>query len=166
MNKKRSNKGVALVELAMVMLLLALFGITIFTLIITGADTQARIIREKDAQAEARVALSYISVRLRQNDSEGKISVEPVELTGQNAIVIQERTFDYEYDIWIYSHNGRLYECLTDPGQQPQELLGIPIIEIERLETELDGGVITNTVYYYYDGELNQLSSTIYLRSH
>ena len=43
----------------------------------------------------------------------------------------------------------------------------IPIIDIEHLNTVLnDDGSITNTVYYYYGGELLTLSSTVFLRSH
>ena len=162
-----SKKGVMMVELAMVMMLLALFGITIFTLIIAGADAQMRIMTEKEGQADARIALSYINVRLRQNDSNGKIGIEPIAFTGQNAIVIRERNFEYEIDTWIFSYNGRLYECLTLPNQQPEEFLSIPIIDIEHLSTVLnDDGSITNTVYYYYGDELLTLSSTVFLRSH
>jgi hypothetical protein len=162
----RRTKGVAMVELVMVMLLLTLFGVTIFTLIIAGADTQSRIMQEKDAQADARVALSYINVRLRQNDSAGKISVQPIEWAGTNGILLRERTFEYEYDTWIYIYNGMLYECLTNPYDQPEEFLSFPIIPIEGLDTVMhEDGSITNTVYYMYNNQLTQMSSTVYLRA-
>ncbi|MDR1664456.1 MAG: DUF4860 domain-containing protein [Clostridiales bacterium] len=163
---RKDKAGAMLVELVMVMLLLALFGVTIYTMIISGADTQERVVRQKDAQTDARIALSYINVRLRQNDSGGKIFVEPLELTGQNAIVIRTRTFDYEYDTWIYCLNGRLYECLTDPGSPPTEELSFHIVDIEGFEPVLnDDGSIVNTVNYLYGEAEQNLSSTIYLRS-
>jgi type II secretory pathway pseudopilin PulG len=155
-----------LVELVMVMLLLALFGTTIYTLIVSGADTQARITARKDAQADARVALSYINVRLRQNDAAGKIAVEPLELTGENAIVIRERGFDFQYDTWIFCSEGTLYECLTDPGVPPSVNLSFSIVDAEKLETELEpDGSVRNTLYYKYGEELREMSAKINLRS-
>jgi type II secretory pathway pseudopilin PulG len=160
------TRGVAMVELAMVMLLITLLGITIFTLIVSGADTQSRIMQEKEAQADARIALSYINVRLRQNDSMGKINIETVDFTGQNGILIRERNLNYEFDTWVYSYNGKLYECLTLPDQQPEESLSFAVIEIEGLDVVWnEDNSVTSTVYYHYRGELRSLSSTVFLRS-
>ncbi|MCL2707926.1 MAG: DUF4860 domain-containing protein [Defluviitaleaceae bacterium] len=164
MNKRRG--GTSLVELVMVMMMLALFGVTIYTLISAGANAQARIIGQKDAQADARVALSFINVKLRQNDSADKISVEPIALTGKNAILIRERTDMYSFDTWIYCHEGRLYEFIAEPGELPLEF-GLPILDIEGLEVEFDesSGTVTNTVYYYYDGAVKSMTSSVFLRS-
>jgi len=163
----KNIRGASLIELVMVMLVLALFGVTIYTLIATGADTQKRIMNEKNAQSDARVALSYINVRLRQNDESGKIEIKKVDITGENAILIQNRSSGYEYDTWIYNYEGGLYECLVDPGEQPNELFSFYVIDAELFETSIDGesGRITNTVYYSFDGEWKHLSSSIYLRS-
>lgn len=167
MKDKNAQKGSTMVEMIMVMALLALFGITIYTLIYSGESTQDRILQEKNAQSDARIALSYINVRLRQNDVNGKIAVEKIELTGENAIVIKERDEDYAYDTWIFCYDGKLFECFTDPDVQPTELGSFYIVDSEGVETELnDDGTITNTVYYYYGDALTSISSTIYLRSY
>lgn len=150
----------------MVMTILVLFGMTIYSLIYSGKNTQEHIINEKDAQADARIALSYINVRLRQNDVNGKISVEKIDLTGKNAILIKECMDDYEYDTWIFCHNGMLMECLVDAGEQPTELDSFYIVDIEGVDTVVDpDGCITNTVYYYYGKVLENISSTVYMRS-
>lgn len=164
----RNQNGSTTIEMAMVMTILVLFGITIYTLISSGANTQARIQKEKDAQADARVALSYINVRLRQSDSAGKIGVERIDLTGEDALVIRERTMEYEYDTWIFSYGGKLLECLTDAGVHPTELDSFFIVDTERLETSIDEeeGTVTNTLSYYYGDSLESISSTIYMRSH
>jgi hypothetical protein len=152
----------------MVMMILALFGITIYTLIAAGADTQKRIMNQKDAQADARVALSYINVRLRQNDAEGRIGVERIDLTGENAIVLRERSKFRDSDTWIYCYEGRIYECMVDPGEQPSDLFSFYVVDADYLDTTFDSvtGRVTNTVYYSYDGEWQNLSSSVYLRSH
>jgi len=168
----------SLIELIMVMTLLVLFGMTIFTLMYSGADTQDRIMREKNTQIDARIAVSYINVKLRQNDmlnrdidNQMKIGVRPISLTGRNAIVIRERTFDYEYDTWIYEYGGKLYELLTDPGDEPNEdnhKMGFYIVDVERMDTVFDAknGTVTNTVYYSYNDGLDSITSTVYLRSY
>lgn len=162
-----SNRGSALVELVMVMTLLILFSLSIYTLISSGVTTQERIMKHKDAQTDARVALSYINVKLRQNDTSGKIAVEKLESTGSNAIVIRERTFDSEYDTWIFCLNGKLYECLTDPDVEPDVIDSFHIVDIDRLETEYnsDDGSVTSTVYYNYGDSIENISSTVYMRS-
>lgn len=161
----KGAKVPALVEMIMVMTLLALLGITICTLIVSGAEAQKRVISDKDAHMDALVALSYINVKLRQNDAYGKISVEELELNGENAVVIKERGDSYQYDTWLFCYDGKLLECLVEPGGQPSELLSFRITDIARLETEMNGGVITSTVYYYYGGELRDMSASVFLRS-
>ena len=168
MNLKKplnNRKGSSLVELVMVMMLLMVFGFTIYSLIYAGSETQAAILENKDAQVDARIALSYVNVRLRQNDAAGKISIIPNPNTGQNAIVIKERD-EWYFDTWIYWSNGRLIECITDPGEIPIDEWGFTIVEIEGFYTSLNpDGTITNTVRYLYQGRIAELSSLVSLRS-
>ena len=63
----RDDKGSTLVELVMVMMLLILFGFTTYTLIYAGSETQRKIIEDKDAQVDARIAISYLNVRLKSS---------------------------------------------------------------------------------------------------
>lgn len=168
MKIENNQKGSTMVEMVMVMALFVLFGVTIYTLIYSGAQTQERIMNYKDAQTDARIALSYIDVRLRQNDSKGKVMVEKLDLTGDNAIVIKERTLEYEYDTWIFCYNGMLLECLVNPDKQPTEAESFHILDTEgfNIEFKSDNGSITNTVYYYYGDVLKSISSTVNMRSY
>jgi|GEM_PF-539546 len=176
---KNDRKGSALIEMVMVMTLLTLFGVTIFQMIISGADAQKLIMSQKDAQTEARIALAYIDMSLRQNDSHGKINVKQLDATGENAIVI--KLFE-DSDIWIYRYEGMLYEALTDSGSQPGvvgswdidlDLAGQPIADVKELEIGYDEetSLVNVTISYdYYNNETKELSeetltSNIYLRS-
>lgn len=163
-----NTRGSTLVELIMVMLLLVLFGATGYTLVHAGALTQQRIMQEKDAQTEARIVLSYINVKLRQNDESGKVAVEKATLTGKDALVIKDRAEDYAFDTWIFCYEGKLLECLIPPGEQPTELASFYIADAEELVVSVDpdSGAITNTLYYYSGGQLKNVSETIYMRSH
>jgi len=155
--------------MVMVMLLLFLFGFTTYSLIYAGSETQHRIVDEKNAQVDARIALSYINVKLRQNDSSGLIFVRPNGVNGGNAIVIQYRDEyfpEYDYDTWIYWDRGYLYEILSMPDEEPAWFGANTIVGIAGFDTEInDGGVIVNTITYRYQGRFMTISNTISLRS-
>ena len=170
---KNNQKGFALIEMVMVMALLSLFGVTIFTLVLSGAKAQEGVLRDKEAQTDARVVMSYINVRVRQNDEIDKISVvnvqpEPDE-NGDfvNAIQIKKRENDYDY--WIYWYDGKLLECVTNPGEHPRyEFSFLEIIDVHFLDLDIDeeNGCLTITIFYEYKDEIVSLTETIWLRSY
>jgi type II secretory pathway pseudopilin PulG len=162
---KNNQKGFAMIEMVMVMTLLILFGVTIYTLIYSGVNTQNRITEEKISQTDARVAMSFLNVRLRQSDARDMIEVKMFDSIGSNAIVIKERNPEYSYDTWIYSYEGRLMEALVNPDEIPNPSYGFGLADVERLETIIDGGRITNTIYYYSGDTLRNMSSTLLMRS-
>jgi len=182
MKQLTNNKGNTLIELVMVMLLMVLFGVTIYTLIFAGSQTQQRLQENKEAQADARIALNYVNVRLRQNDAAGKIRIVTDEETGRNAIAINE--FD-PYEVWIFFHEyehvyvdeetgeevremrGELREAIPNPGEWPDPELSLAIISAEDFRVDLDPqrGTVTSTVFYMYDGKIKEMSATLYLNS-
>ena len=163
-----NNKGNSLIELIMVMMLLALFGVTIYTLIFSGSQTQSKIHADKNAQVDARIALNYVNVKLRQNDASGKIEIVANPLTGEEAILIKERSVaGEEYDTWIYFFNGELLEFLGFPDEEPIYDFSWVIVESDDFVVHYsqEDGTITNTILYTYDGKPKEMSSTIYLKS-
>jgi len=162
-----NNKGNSLIELIMVMMLLVLFGVTIYTLIYSGSKTQQKIHDDKTAQVDARIGLNYVDVKLRQNDAEDKIEITTNPMTGENAILIKERTFGEEYDTWIYFYNGELLECLCLPDEEPMYDYSWVIIETDdfRVSANPDTGIVTNTIIYQYDGKQKEMSTMVYLKS-
>ena len=161
-----NNKGSTLIELIMVMLLLILFGATISSLIYSGGETQQRIIQEKNSQIDARIALSYLNMSIRQNDRAEKISVEQNPLTGGDSIVIKTRADWGGYDTWIFWADGRMYECLADPDEAPTMMQSVHIANISNFNTRIDeNGSIVNTIGYSAGGAEEELTSVIFLRS-
>jgi hypothetical protein len=63
------------IELLIALTLIALLGGSLLTVIGTGSGIFARIFAERDRQSEARIALSYVSVKLRQNGGGGVVSI-------------------------------------------------------------------------------------------
>jgi len=150
----------------MVMLLLVLFGAAISVLIFSGGETQNRIISEKNAQIDARVALSYVNMYIRQNDEAGKIEITPNAYTGEESILVRTRADWGGYDTWIFFAEGCLYECLVDPGCDPSVGLSFKIAEIDRFDVNLnEDGSIVNTIGYMVNDRPEEMRSVIFLRS-
>ncbi|MDR1059662.1 MAG: DUF4860 domain-containing protein [Clostridiales bacterium] len=71
----RGQAGFSVIELLIALTLIALLGGSLLTVIGTGSDIFARIFAERDRQSEARIAISYVSVKLRQNGGAGVASI-------------------------------------------------------------------------------------------
>jgi hypothetical protein len=154
-----------MVEMIMVMTLLILFGVTVFTLISSGSNAQNKIINDKSSQTDARIAISYLNVKLRQNSEADKISVKPCPITGVDSILI-ETGGESAYDTWIFFEGGALYEFLGSPGDEPSMNLSVKIMDIKGFDISYDGGSNSVTVkaIYDYNEATKSISATLNLR--
>ncbi len=87
LKKHEKKQGNSLIELIVVMAMLGLLGGVLVSLIATGGNIYQKVSANSDAQIEARMALSYVTVKLRQNDVKNGVS-----LPNTNVIRIQKAT--------------------------------------------------------------------------
>ena len=161
-----NTAGSSLVEMVMVMALFILFGLTIYTLIHAGSNTKAKILAEKEAQIEARIAMSYINVRLKQNDVSGKISIEPTGgPAGQMAIRIAEHGDFFDFETWIFHSDNMLKESwVTPPSDEAGMYKAIAAIDGFSIVEAADGA-LRCIITYTHGGKPATLESITYLRS-
>jgi hypothetical protein len=161
------NKGYSTIELILVLLLLLLFGVTTFTLIFAGSDTYQRISDNKNAETDARIALSYLNVKIRQNDMAGKIEVQNFPGTEKPALVLYDTNPESDLLTWIFWEEGRLLECLISEGETPSSDLSFTIVEIDGFTVSFDvlSQMLTGTVSYEYNGQVLTRSCQIFIRS-
>lgn len=124
------NKGYSLIELIFVMVLLILFGLTTFTLVIAGSNTYGKLTNTRNSNSELRVALSYVNMKVRQNDSLNSISIQMASKGKGNAVVISKVMGGKPYETWIYCSKGVLREALVKKGVRPSEELSTEIAVI------------------------------------
>jgi hypothetical protein len=161
------ESGESLIELTMVMVVMILFGATIYTLILAGSSAQRKIIEEKNAQSEARVASSYVSVRLRQNDRKGAVVIVPTKEYG-NAILIKGGGGLETLDRWILWSDGELREFIVDEGQEPLNEPGMysRVASVKGFDARArEDGMVISAVSYDCGGETREITSEIYVRS-
>lgn len=167
--KYTNNRGNSLIELIMFMMLFILFCLTTYTIIYSGSEAQQKISDNKDAQIDARIALSYISVKLRQNDEAGKISIEKNPINGENAIVIRNRADEEYFDTWIFCSDNTIYEFIGLPDETPDIDLSIAIIQSEALDYSINydqqSNSINSKITYQYGKTKKEISSSMHLRA-
>jgi hypothetical protein len=161
----RDERGGGLVELLMVMTLMTFFGFTIYLLIFTGSAALKRIDTQRAAQTDARAALSYVNVRVRQFDGARQIAVLPNGLNQMPSLLLRYRQWDGEYDTWIFWHDGKLMEVLAGADETPDWPGGDTIANIQGFTPALNNGSLTNVIEYIYGEEIREVRQIITLRS-
>ena len=72
-----AQSGFSVVELLIALALMAFLSTSLLTIIATGGGAFQKVLDEKSAQSEARIAISYVTVKLRQFSSNGMVSIIP-----------------------------------------------------------------------------------------
>jgi len=137
------------------------------TLMFSGMQTYQRIDSKRSAEAEARVALSYLTIRLHQGDVAGGVEFKTGgNIPGGAAIALT----DYAQDTtctWIFFADGTLFESMMGEGQIPTVDDGFPIANLNDLRFEYDANdstIRSTAVFIGEDGEKNAMSATVALR--
>jgi len=113
--------------------LLLLFGVTTFTLVSAGGQAYRRIMDKREAGISLRVALSYMTTQLRQNDIEGAVLLR--ERPGGGPCLVLRRQYDEEfYDTRIYLEDGLLREFFTSADAAFDRMYGDEITPLTGLD--------------------------------
>lgn len=151
--EKRFQRGGVAIETIATLLLLLLTGIGIFTLSITSTAASKRINDSRGASSRARVALSFVNMKIRQNDRMGAVEVIPNPINGSNSLVIHEDYDEERYDTWIYWHDGKLYEALVLDHEQPSLEVSLEITKLDDFSIESTDRRILHTQVTASEGE-------------
>ena len=109
--------GYSLIELVFVMALVVIFGLTTFTLVVSGSEAYKSIMEKKNVHSELRIALSYINMRIRQGDREEGVFIKPSPVGNGSSIVIEEPIDEMVYETWIFWEDGTLREAFVEKGE-------------------------------------------------
>lgn len=126
------NKALG-IETIVVMLLLILFAFVVFLVIDAGANAFANITRDKQITTGARVAYSYISMKVKQNDATGAISV--LQTKYGDTLRIDSGGFS----TFIFYSDGSLYECVAKSDGEPNVSSSNKITSIDGFSLSQDG---------------------------
>lgn len=149
------------VETVMVMLVLVIFALVVFALIGAGAGAYSGILGDKENMQSARVAYSYVNMKLKQNDAQGLIEVGQTEF-GDTLII---RSEDGSYATYLFFSEGSLYECVATQGNLPAVAAANRITALEGFEVKQNGSYIDITCVCKNGESLLTVEGTVGLRS-
>jgi len=102
--------GFSVVELLVALTLMSFLAASLISVITMGGEAFQKILDEKGARNEVRIALSYITVKIRQNGSAGKVSVIPSDsaTNARNVLMIETDADKIAGDkYFIYFEEGK-----------------------------------------------------------
>lgn len=149
------------VEMVMVMLVLVIFALVVFALIGAGGGAYNGILDDKQNMQSARVAYSYVNMKLKQNDAQDRVSVEQTEFG--NALVISSTSG--KYLTYLFFSEGALYECVTPQDRQPAVAAANRVTTLEGFEVAQHDSYIDITCICKNGDRLLTVEGTVGLRS-
>ncbi|MBI9015535.1 MAG: DUF4860 domain-containing protein [Clostridiales bacterium] len=159
---KRLNVNTS-IESFLVMLLMTIFAVSVSFIIIEGKSTFERVTENKIQDENARIAMSYVNKRIKQNDESDGISVVEDAVEGLTALKISQQSYEEGLFTYIFYHKGIMYECYTDI--EPTIQLSTEIIPVSNLSFEESNGQIIMKLDYEYQGEMIPIEQKTSLRS-
>lgn len=161
---KRLNVNTS-IESFLVMILMAIFAVSISIVIIQGKLTFERVTENKVEDENARIAFSYVNKRIKQNDEENSIEVVENAVEGLQALRITHSQYEEGMITYIFYSGGYMYECYTDVV--PTINLSTEIVPVKNLSFReiKDKGQIVMNLDYEYQGKVIPIEQITTLRS-
>ena len=117
------------------------FACTSFVVLLFSANTYEKIVAQSNSNFESGTCLAYITEKIRQNDSNGAITISSIK--DIDALSIQENIDGKIYNTFIYEYEGTLRELYVQDGVSVSPKTGTIIMDINKLDMkELDTGLL------------------------
>ncbi len=162
MEKRKINVSF---ESVLVLLLLIVFAVSIALIIVAGNKSYNSIIAHKEKEENARIALSFIKMRVKQNDVQGKITVQDNAVEGKAALVIVHTDSEEGYITYIFPYKDALWECYTDVKTKPTINLSNKVADIKDFKVSLNENLLIVKLAYEYNNKTTNITDSIAIRS-
>ena len=131
-----------IVDALFVLALFGVFAVSAFVLITIGADVYQHTVQDMTSNYETRIAVSYITEKVRQNDtsvSDTETAASISTLNGTRALKLAQEIDGQLYYTYLYLYDGHLKELFTQRydslGGNALEA-GVNIMELDYFKIE------------------------------
>lgn len=128
----------------MVLLVFAVFTVSILMVLLSGSDIVRRIIERDQKSYNQRTAAQYLTTRAHQSDQEGAVFVRTSEQT--DILVFTEVIDGTLYETSIYCYDGYLREMYCQAGLDLPLEFGEKILPMHNFEVTLDNSLLHITL--------------------
>lgn len=122
------------VELTVLLVVFLFFVGMSFGMVMMGAKVYKRIERDTQEQFDKRTPMTYIMMKVRQNDRQGGVQVRTI--ASIPALVLIETIEDMQYETWIYTYQGYLREIYIAAGSEWQPEDGQCVLPLKELKVD------------------------------
>lgn len=129
---------------AAVFALCGLFAVLAMGLSLLSSGVYRSAAAQADQNYTRRTALSFLVNQVRRSDEVGCIALG--RFGGSDALVLTERLDGANYVTILYCFDGSLRELYTEEGTNLPPEEGMPVLELQSMETSYSGGLLTLTV--------------------
>ena len=103
-----------IVDILFVLALFGVFAVSALALVTIGADVYQHTVQDMSTNYESRTAVSYITEKIRQSDTEGGVSLTTLE--DVPAICMTSQIDTDAYCTYLYLYDGQLKELFMKQG--------------------------------------------------
>lgn len=140
--------------------LVCLFALSALILTFLGSESYKHIKANYDDTAEATVAVSYLSTKVRQNNRENAITV--VHRADGDRLEILEHIGEKAYRTVIYCQDGVLYESTFLDGQPDGlEANAMRVADLDALRVRAEGSGLLKFEVTGKDGAVHAFSQSV-----
>ena len=126
-----------------------------------GKNAYGRILDNNSKLENARIALSYLGMRLRQNNSEGMIAFLPGGINDSDAIKLSHAGETEGMVTYIFFEDGELREIYTWAQSEPNPEFSEIIVCLEGLDIYYGDGFFKFTAHFSEDGHPKKMEKII-----
>ena len=137
----KGTRNKHMIDFLFTIALLFVFAIAAIGVTLCATKIYTSVVESSSRNDDARIAISYITEKIHQNDASGDISL--TQLSGSNtnlnsieALKISSRVDGVDCDTYIYVYDGKLQEIFTSADFTPTAENGTVIVELQSLDIE------------------------------
>lgn len=149
------------IEVFFVILIIIGLCISAAVLMNSGKNAYERILENNNQLENARIAISYLGMRIRQNNSIGAVTLIPKGI-GNSDVIRLRHSGDFDGMVtYIFYDEGQLKEIYTWDGIDPDLEFSETIVSLAGLDFESGAGFFKFTAHYTEDGIPKKLEQII-----
>ncbi len=138
------------IDILFLMVLFLIFTFSGVSVLLMAVNSYKSVVFANEANANARVATSYIKEQVRQHDKAGAITLG--KLDGEDCIKMSEGE---GYSLYIYEYNGFLMELEAKDSSGATADFGNKILEIKDMTLDEKDGLLDVTILEKSGDEMN-----------
>lgn len=123
-----------MIDIIFTLALFCVFAASALLVVLIGANVYQNTTSLMDQNFDTRTSLTYVSTKIRQNDTAGGVSIG--ELGGVKALVLTQEIDGESYNTWIYHYDGALWEIFAAKDSAAAPADGQKIMDVASFDME------------------------------